>query len=201
MRKKYPTVKWLQAARQPAVRRRLDATIPTATCSTFRKSTWRTAPRSMSRTTARSTPATSITWRSAPCGPTRWRNSIAMCSSSRRRTRSAGDRNHYLTDGHMTLVIMPWDITDYDGTGIITPAWTISASRSKASTAQGRRRAYRRRQPAPGAQSDRDRQGRRGARQAVRAQLRHRRAPPRRSRRHPDPRDGGLASADDEQRR
>ena len=32
-----------------------------------------------------------------------------------------GDRNHYLTDGHVTLVIMPWDITDYDGTGIITP--------------------------------------------------------------------------------
>ena len=34
--------------------------------------------------------------------------------------KTAGDRNHYLTDGHMTLVIMPWDITDYDGTGIIT---------------------------------------------------------------------------------
>ena len=32
----------------------------------------------------------------------------------------AGDQNHYLTDGHITLVIMPWDITDYDGTGIIT---------------------------------------------------------------------------------
>jgi catechol 2,3-dioxygenase-like lactoylglutathione lyase family enzyme len=32
-----------------------------------------------------------------------------------------GDRNHYVTDGHMTLVIMPWDITDYEGTGIITP--------------------------------------------------------------------------------
>lgn len=31
-----------------------------------------------------------------------------------------GDPNFYLTDGHMTLVIMPWDITDYDGTGIIT---------------------------------------------------------------------------------
>jgi catechol 2,3-dioxygenase-like lactoylglutathione lyase family enzyme len=31
------------------------------------------------------------------------------------------DRNHYLTDGHVTLVIMPWDITDYEGTGIITP--------------------------------------------------------------------------------
>jgi catechol 2,3-dioxygenase-like lactoylglutathione lyase family enzyme len=35
--------------------------------------------------------------------------------------RSAGDANHYLTDGHVTLVIMPWDITDYEGTGIITP--------------------------------------------------------------------------------
>ena len=34
--------------------------------------------------------------------------------------KGAGDRNHYLTDGHMTLVIMPWDITDYEGTGIIT---------------------------------------------------------------------------------
>src|SRR5882724_1202956 len=35
--------------------------------------------------------------------------------------KQAGDRNHYVTDGHVTLVIMPWDITDYDGTGIITP--------------------------------------------------------------------------------
>lgn len=34
--------------------------------------------------------------------------------------KGAGDRNHYLTDGHMTLVIMPWDIGDYEGTGIIT---------------------------------------------------------------------------------
>ena len=31
-----------------------------------------------------------------------------------------GDKNYYLTDGHVTLVVMPWDITDYDGTGIIT---------------------------------------------------------------------------------
>jgi catechol 2,3-dioxygenase-like lactoylglutathione lyase family enzyme len=30
------------------------------------------------------------------------------------------DPNRYVTDGHITLVIMPWDITDYDGTGIIT---------------------------------------------------------------------------------
>ena len=34
--------------------------------------------------------------------------------------KKAGDPHHYLTDGHVTLVIMPWDITDYDGTGIIT---------------------------------------------------------------------------------
>ena len=33
---------------------------------------------------------------------------------------NATDRNHYLTDGHVTLVIMPWDIADYEGTGIIT---------------------------------------------------------------------------------
>jgi catechol 2,3-dioxygenase-like lactoylglutathione lyase family enzyme len=32
----------------------------------------------------------------------------------------ADDPNHYLTDGHMTLVIMPWDITDYENTGIIS---------------------------------------------------------------------------------
>ena len=34
--------------------------------------------------------------------------------------KGVGDRNYYLSDGHITLVIMPWDITDYDGTGIIT---------------------------------------------------------------------------------
>ncbi len=34
--------------------------------------------------------------------------------------KAPGDRNHYLTDGHVTLMIMPWDITDYEGTGIIT---------------------------------------------------------------------------------
>jgi catechol 2,3-dioxygenase-like lactoylglutathione lyase family enzyme len=34
--------------------------------------------------------------------------------------KSSGDRNHYLTDGRVTLVIMPWEITDYAGTGIIT---------------------------------------------------------------------------------
>jgi catechol 2,3-dioxygenase-like lactoylglutathione lyase family enzyme len=29
------------------------------------------------------------------------------------------DPNHYLTDGHITLVLMPWNITDYLGTGIV----------------------------------------------------------------------------------
>jgi catechol 2,3-dioxygenase-like lactoylglutathione lyase family enzyme len=45
-----------------------------------------------------------------------YRNVFELAPSNKR----AGDRNHYLTDGHMTLVIMPWDITDYDGTGIVT---------------------------------------------------------------------------------
>ncbi|HUK58922.1 MAG TPA: VOC family protein [Stellaceae bacterium] len=34
------------------------------------------------------------------------------------RNKTAGDRNHYLTDGKVTMVIMPWHITDFDGTGI-----------------------------------------------------------------------------------
>src|SRR5487761_830161 len=32
--------------------------------------------------------------------------------------KAEGDENHYLTDGHIKMVIMPWRITDYDGTGI-----------------------------------------------------------------------------------
>ena len=38
------------------------------------------------------------------------------------RNKAEGDENHYLTDGHITMVIMPWHITDYDGTGISSPA-------------------------------------------------------------------------------
>jgi catechol 2,3-dioxygenase-like lactoylglutathione lyase family enzyme len=45
-----------------------------------------------------------------------YRDVFELAPSNKR----TGDRNHYLTDGHMTLVIMPWDITDYAGTGIIT---------------------------------------------------------------------------------
>lgn len=37
------------------------------------------------------------------------------------RNREPGDRNHYLTDGRMTLTIMLWGIEDYAGTGIIRP--------------------------------------------------------------------------------
>jgi predicted enzyme related to lactoylglutathione lyase len=33
-----------------------------------------------------------------------------------------GDGNRYLSDGHVTMVIMPWRITDYEGTGIVSPA-------------------------------------------------------------------------------
>jgi hypothetical protein len=31
-----------------------------------------------------------------------------------------GDPNHYLSDGHMTMVVMPWAITDYADTGIVS---------------------------------------------------------------------------------
>jgi hypothetical protein len=34
----------------------------------------------------------------------------------------AGDPNYYLSDGRVTLTIMPWDITDYLGAGIERPA-------------------------------------------------------------------------------
>jgi catechol 2,3-dioxygenase-like lactoylglutathione lyase family enzyme len=35
--------------------------------------------------------------------------------------RSAGDPNHYLTDGRVTLVLMGWDIKAFEGTGIVRP--------------------------------------------------------------------------------
>ncbi|HUZ74704.1 MAG TPA: VOC family protein [Stellaceae bacterium] len=38
------------------------------------------------------------------------------------RNKPEGDRNHYLSDGHVTLVIMPWHITDFAHTGISSPA-------------------------------------------------------------------------------
>ena len=38
------------------------------------------------------------------------------------RNKEAGDCNHYLTDGAVTMVIMPWHITDFDGTGISSAA-------------------------------------------------------------------------------
>jgi len=38
------------------------------------------------------------------------------------RNKREGDPNHYLTDGHMTMVVMPWRISDYDATGIMPPS-------------------------------------------------------------------------------
>ena len=35
--------------------------------------------------------------------------------------RAAGDANYYLTDGRVTLTLMPWDILDFAGTGIVRP--------------------------------------------------------------------------------
>ncbi|MGA2395787.1 MAG: VOC family protein [Candidatus Lustribacter sp.] len=34
----------------------------------------------------------------------------------------ANDPNFYVSDGHVTIVVMPWRIGDYDGTGIVSPA-------------------------------------------------------------------------------
>ncbi|MFQ5950095.1 MAG: VOC family protein [Nitrospiria bacterium] len=34
----------------------------------------------------------------------------------------AGDPNSYLTDGKVTLIVLPWNIADYKGTGIERPA-------------------------------------------------------------------------------
>lgn len=38
------------------------------------------------------------------------------------RNKAEGDSNEYLTDGHMTMIIMPWRIMDYDATGIMPPS-------------------------------------------------------------------------------
>lgn len=35
--------------------------------------------------------------------------------------KAADDPNEYLSDGRVTLVLMPWHITDYAGTGIVSP--------------------------------------------------------------------------------
>jgi catechol 2,3-dioxygenase-like lactoylglutathione lyase family enzyme len=40
----------------------------------------------------------------------------------RAREKAAGDPNEYLTDGVITLVVAPWKIADYAGTGIERPA-------------------------------------------------------------------------------
>jgi predicted enzyme related to lactoylglutathione lyase len=38
------------------------------------------------------------------------------------RNKQPGDPNHYLTDGHMTMIVMPWRIADYEATGIMPPS-------------------------------------------------------------------------------
>jgi catechol 2,3-dioxygenase-like lactoylglutathione lyase family enzyme len=35
--------------------------------------------------------------------------------------KKAGDPNHYLSDGRVTLILMPWSILDYEGGGIARP--------------------------------------------------------------------------------
>lgn len=47
-----------------------------------------------------------------------YRDTLALEEKSR----APGDRNRYLSDGHLTMVVMPWSIMDYDRTGIVSPA-------------------------------------------------------------------------------
>jgi catechol 2,3-dioxygenase-like lactoylglutathione lyase family enzyme len=35
--------------------------------------------------------------------------------------RQEGDENYYVSDGRMTIALMPWDIDKYEGTGIVRP--------------------------------------------------------------------------------
>ncbi len=99
----------------------------------------------------------------------------------------AGDRNHYLTDGHMTLVIMPWDIADYEGSGIITAGMDhIGFKVENLDDVQERRRPDRRRQSAVGALSGRHRCRRQSAPGDVSPHLPARSAPHGGLRRHPD---------------
>jgi len=35
--------------------------------------------------------------------------------------RKSGDDNHYLSDGRVALVLIPWRLRDYEGTGIVRP--------------------------------------------------------------------------------
>jgi predicted enzyme related to lactoylglutathione lyase len=35
---------------------------------------------------------------------------------------SGNGHNRYVSDGHVTMVIMPWHITDFEGTGIVSPS-------------------------------------------------------------------------------
>ena len=119
MRKKYPTVKWLQ---RPSTR-------PFAGISTHdpdgnmfdisqkdmknRTSVYvdndgNAAPRHISHVALR-------TMRPAEMAEF-YRDVFELAVTNK----AEGDKNYYLSDGHVTLEIMPWDIADYDATGIIT---------------------------------------------------------------------------------
>ena len=121
MRKKYPTVKWLK---RPATR-------PFAGISTHdpdgnmfdisqKDMTNRTSVyvENDGKTNARHINHVALRTMNPDAMAEFYRDVFELAPSNVKK--SADDRNHYLTDGHMTLVVMPWDIMDYDGTGIIT---------------------------------------------------------------------------------
>ena len=107
------------------------------------------------------------------------------------RNAPAEEGGYHLTDGRVTLAILPWKISSFNGAGIEQPAWTISAfacpsiDAFKAHLDRARQDQYH-----PRAQADRFRFRRRRAAQAA-AEMPARQLPARRSRRHADRRRGG----------
>jgi len=77
--------------------------------------------------------------------------------------KQAGDPNHYLTDGHVTLVIMPWQIEDYDATGIVTAGMDHIGFKVENIEAVKTESTRSPQQSPPRAVPARDRQGGRGA--------------------------------------
>ena len=54
--------------------------------------------------------------------PARWRSSIPTCSIWKRATSQGEPDSYHLTDGRVTLTILPWTISAFNGAGIEQPA-------------------------------------------------------------------------------
>ena len=123
MRKKYPQVKWLK---RPATRPFAGITTHDPNGIMFDLSQKNMANRtsvyvdneSSSKVNARRIDHVAFRTLNPELSAQFYRDVFELAPTNS--NKSADDPNHYLTDGQVTLVIMPWDITDYDATGIIT---------------------------------------------------------------------------------